>query len=308
MVEKTSTNGNLISSVEDGFPVGVVSPNGIVIPIQKETVILQNNNYKIDLDAYLSYAGLTDDSGVWKIYVASGGKGSKGEPGESLSLTVGNVVAGAFPSVELVGESPNQTLNFVLPAFGDSFEIVRESIGNKIFVSSKAIPVMIQTANGKYYNIRGKEISLNDDKSKFIIDISNALIVNNSASFSGEWIVYFAGCVKEHAISNIPFTPSTLGVGQFNNNSKEVVLETYFINQKSIFIYHSGNYSGTFSVSVKIGEDVVKTIDVETSSTITKTEIVFNEEITGNAKIVCNTFFSGGTEELNNVNIYKIEG
>lgn len=112
---------------------------------------------------------------------------------ESLTLTVGSVTAGVSPEIEITGDSPNQTLNFVLPSFGDSFEIVKASYDDTISVSCKGIPVMLKTNTGKYYNIRGREISLSNDKTRFIIDISGALAVNNCAFFEGEWVVYFAG-------------------------------------------------------------------------------------------------------------------
>lgn len=193
VVEKESSDGFLYSSIDDGFPVGLIAPNNAIIPLLKETATIQDNNYVIDLSDYMSYAGLESYDGVWKIYVAAGSRGTKGDPGESLTLTVGSVTAGASAEIEITGDSPNQTLNFVLPSFGDSFEIVKTSSDNTISVSCKGIPVMLKTNTGKYYNIRGKEISLNESKSQFVIDISNALAVNNTSLFQADWIVYFAG-------------------------------------------------------------------------------------------------------------------
>lgn len=193
VVEKESNDGFLYSSIDDGFPVGLIAPNNAIIPLLKETATIQGNNYVIELSAYMSYAGLDSLAGVWRIYVAAGSRGTKGDPGESLTLTVGSVTAGISPEIEITGNSPNQTLNFVLPSFGDSFEIVKASYDDTISVSCKGIPVMLKTNTGKYYNIRGREISLSNDKTRFIIDISGALAVNNCAFFEGEWVVYFAG-------------------------------------------------------------------------------------------------------------------
>ena len=302
MVEKISENGFINVSIEDGFPVGIIAPNNAIIPIQKETLTLQDNIYSIKLSAYISYAGLENDNGTWKVYVAAGSRGTKGDPGESLNLTIGSVVSGTAPSVELVGDSPNQKLNFVLPSFGDSFEIVRTSTNNKIFVSSKAIPVMIQTGNGKYYNIRGKEISLSDDKTKFIIDISNALIVNNTSVFSGDWVVYFAGNV-ENTVSNIPFSPSEHGVGSFDDSPKEIFLDTYFVQQKSFNMYHKSNANSEFNLSIYVDSVKNKEITLSTSTVVTKSTIVLDAEITGSVKLVCNNI--SNTEIIN---ICKIEG
>ena len=219
IIEKQPKNKCLYVDMDSGFPVGIISPNNVVIPLQKETVTIEKQNYIIALTAYLSYSGLKEYSGTWKVCVVSSGRGAKGDPGESLKIEIGNVSAGNSPSVELVGESPNQTLNFVLPTFWNSFEIVKESKDKTITVSTNAIPVMLKTNNGKYYNIKGREITLNENKTKFVIDISNALAVNNLNDFTGVWEVYFAGSAKQ--ISNIIFTPSNHGVCNLNSSNNE---------------------------------------------------------------------------------------
>ena len=304
VVEKTSINEKLIVSLSDGFPVGIISPNNVVIPLQKETVNISEDNYIIDLSAYISYAGLDSDEGNWKVYVASGSRGSKGDPGESLKLEIGTVTSGASPNVELVGESPNQILNFVLPTFWNSFVTVTESDNNTISVPTNSIPVMLKTNTGKYYNIKGSEISLNDNKTNFVINISNALAVNNISSFNGNWEVYYAGGAKP--VSNIIFSPSTNGVGQLNSSNDEIVLQTYLIESNCINLYNKSSESGTFVIKVFVDDIEKQSFVLNTSNKITKNTLNFNELITGNVKIVRD--FGSSSDTVENVNIYKIEG
>lgn len=303
-IEKTSINRELTLDQEDGFPVGIIAPNNVIIPTQKETITFDGKKYKIQLSAYMSYAGINDDSGVWKICVASGGRGSKGDPGESLKIEIGTVTAGVSPSIELVGDSPNQTLNFVLPAFSNNFEIVKTASNNTITVSANAIPVMIKTNNNKYYNIRGREISLNDSKTNYIIDISNALAVNNTATFTGEWEVYFAGSSK--TVSNISFMPSTLGVGVLNNDNNEIVLETYLIESNFLNVYNKSENEGTFFVKIYLNDTELKDCVLQSSNQIIKNIIKFENPISGHVKIVRDN--NNSSDTIEDVNIYKIEG
>lgn len=62
---------------------------------------------------------------------------------------------------------------------------------NQIIVSSDYVPFMLKLNNGKFYSVRGEDLSVIDNK--FRIDISNALAVNNLKEFSSSWFVYFGG-------------------------------------------------------------------------------------------------------------------
>lgn len=64
---------------------------------------------------------------------------------------------------------------------------------NNIIVipSLKYIPFMLKTNNGKFYSIRGEDLSIYNNS--FQIDISNALAVNNLNKFVSDWYVYFGG-------------------------------------------------------------------------------------------------------------------
>lgn len=62
---------------------------------------------------------------------------------------------------------------------------------NQITVPAGYVPVMIKTNTNKFYTIRGEDLSLSNNE--FIIDISNALALNNLSSFQGDWFVYFGG-------------------------------------------------------------------------------------------------------------------
>lgn len=68
---------------------------------------------------------------------------------------------------------------------------VKYCTGNKINVQNGYIPVMIKTNTNKFYTIRGEDLSLSGNG--IVIDISNALALNNLSSFQGEWTVYFGG-------------------------------------------------------------------------------------------------------------------
>ena len=61
--------------------------------------------------------GNTDDKNNEKIYMVKGEKGEKGDTGPigDNQLTIGTVTSGETASAEIVGTSPNQTLNLVLP-------------------------------------------------------------------------------------------------------------------------------------------------------------------------------------------------
>lgn len=68
----------------------------------------------------------------------------------------------------------------------------KDDNGVFINVSSKYIPYMLKINNiGKFYTIRGEDLSLNENE--FTIDISNALAKNGLSEFSGIWTVYFNG-------------------------------------------------------------------------------------------------------------------
>ena len=304
VVEKTSNNGKLIVGIDDGFPVGIISPNNVVIPLQKETIEINNNNYEINLSAYISYAGLNTEEGNWKIYVASGSRGSKGDPGESLKLEIGTVTSGISPNVELVGESPNQTINFVLPSFWNSYVTVSESENNTISVPTYSIPVMLKTNTGKFYNIKGSEISLNENKTNFVINISNALAVNNISYFNGEWEVYYAGAAKQ--ASNINFIPSENGVGELNSTNNEIILQSYLIEANYINLYNKSEKDGKFVIKIFVDNVEKQSYVLNTSSSIVKNTLNFNETITGNVKIIRDV--ENSLDDVENVNIYKIEG
>lgn len=62
---------------------------------------------------------------------------------------------------------------------------------NQITVPTGYIPVMIKTHTNKFYTIRGEDLSLSNNE--FIIDISNALALNNLSSFQKYWFIYFGG-------------------------------------------------------------------------------------------------------------------
>lgn len=248
-LQKESVNGFLIVSVDEGFPVGVASPNGVVVPIQKDSLVLNEDNYYIELTYYLSDVGLQDDSGLWTVFIAAG---TRGEPGEASKLTVGEVVAGMTPSVEITGDAPNQIINFVLPSLADCFEIVNTAENNHITVSSKAIPVMLMTNTGKYYDIKGKEISLNEDKTRFVIDISNALIVNNQSYFEGDWVVYFAGNTNQNQEVERHKLLSNEEIAEIVVNEGEIVS---FYNAQGVLC--TKNYNGIVSAvgsSITLGQ------------------------------------------------------
>ena len=61
--------------------------------------------------------GNSNDKDNFKCYMVKGEKGEKGETGPIADnhLQIGTVTSGATASAEIVGESPNQTLNLVLP-------------------------------------------------------------------------------------------------------------------------------------------------------------------------------------------------
>ena len=163
---------------------------------------------------------------------------------------------------------------------------------------------MLKTNTGKFYNIKGSEISLNDDKTNFLINISNALAVNNISSFNGTWEVYFAGGAKP--VSNISFNPSTNGVGKLNSENREIILQSYLIESNCIYLYNKSEEEGSFVVKVFVDDVEKQSFSLNTSNKIIKNTLNFSESITGNVKIVRN--FESSSDTVENVNIYKIEG
>ena len=71
------------------------------------------------------------------------------------------------------------------------FITVSSCENNKITINSKNIPIMLKTNTGKFYSIRGEDISI--ENNQFKVDISNALAVNNLSEFTGDWFVYIGG-------------------------------------------------------------------------------------------------------------------
>ena len=59
--------------------------------------------------------GDTGDKGDKGEQGPQGEKGDKGEKGDPNTLTIGSVSSGTTPSATITGQSPNQTLNLVLP-------------------------------------------------------------------------------------------------------------------------------------------------------------------------------------------------
>lgn len=64
---------------------------------------------------------------------------------------------------------------------------------NQIIIPTGYIPFMLKTNNNKFYTIRGEDLSLSEDENNFIIDISNALALNNLSEFQADWVIYFGG-------------------------------------------------------------------------------------------------------------------
>lgn len=65
---------------------------------------------------------------------------------------------------------------------------------NQIYIRTDVIPVTIKTHLNTFYSIRGEDLSLSYDETKIIIDITNALAVNDLSEFQDGWVwtVYFA--------------------------------------------------------------------------------------------------------------------
>ena len=353
VIEKEAVNNTLTISIKNGFPIGIITPNNVVIPIQKETIILSNSDYIINLPAYIIYAGLDNSDGIWKIYVASGVKGEKGdnaisvttpvvetlqpnenatanadidenglvtfsfgipkgkegekgEKGDPINLEVGSVVSGKYPSVELVGEAPNQTINFVIPSLLDSSINVSSANNNKISVPTNSIPVMLKTNTDQYYNIKGSEITLNENKTNFVIDISNALAIYNISSFEGDWTVYYAGGAKQ--FYNIPFHPNVNGVGDLSNSNSEIYLDTYLIDSNGIDVCIKSEKSGNVALKILVDDVELQTVVLDSSTSIKKKKINFNISVTGSVKIVRDYNNTKDTLNGSDVKIYKIEG
>lgn len=70
-------------------------------------------------------------------------------------------------------------------------EEITSCSNNQIIVSNNYVPFMLKLSNGNFYSLRGEDLSVNGNN--FIIDITNALAVNNLNSFSSSWFVYFGG-------------------------------------------------------------------------------------------------------------------
>lgn len=79
-----------------------------IYPLEKGTFWKSATGYTIDFTDYIGYESETEFSGTWYVYV---GSGVMGEPN---TLSIGTVESGSTPSVSITGESPSQTLNFVL--------------------------------------------------------------------------------------------------------------------------------------------------------------------------------------------------
>ena len=206
----------------------------------------------------------------------------------------------------MVGDSTNQTINFVIPSFFDSAVNVSSSNNNTISVPTNSIPVMLKTNNEKYYNIKGSEITLNENKTNFVIDISNALAINNMSVFEGNWTVYYAGGAKQ--FSNVPFHPSVNGFGDLSELDSEIFLETYFVEANSMDVYIKSEKNGNLAVKIFSDNVELQTAILNCTSSISKKKINFNNPTSGMIKIVRDYDNELDTLKDVNVNIYKVEG
>ena len=59
--------------------------------------------------------GIQGEKGDQGVQGVQGEKGEKGDKGDPNTLTIGSVSSGTTPSATITGQSPNQTLNLVLP-------------------------------------------------------------------------------------------------------------------------------------------------------------------------------------------------
>lgn len=69
---------------------------------------------------------------------------------------------------------------------------ITECLNNKIIVSCEYVPFMLKLNNNKFYTVRGEDLSINENNN-FVIDITNALAINNMKNFVANWFVYFGG-------------------------------------------------------------------------------------------------------------------
>ena len=155
---------NKIIVPSDYIPLTLKLNNKKFYAIRGEDLSLDDSekNFIIDISNALAISNLSSFNPTWYVYF--GGAYNIGE-----------------------NENSGNTGNFIK---------IDSCYENKIIVPSDYIPVALKLNNKKFYIIRGEDLSLDDNETNFIIDISKSLAVNNLAYFEPTWYVYFGGKAK----------------------------------------------------------------------------------------------------------------
>ena len=148
-------NDDKITVSSNFVPVTIKTNTGNYYSIRGEDLTLSGGEFVIDISNALAVNNLSEFKKPWYVYF-----GGKTEYSNKQIIT------------------PN-------------YQEITSCDNNKITVSSNFIPVTIKTNSGKFYSIRGEDLMLSGNK--FIIDISNALAINDLSEFTGMWYIYFGG-------------------------------------------------------------------------------------------------------------------
>ena len=97
-------DGNLVVT-SDGFPVWIRTDKGNFYPVEKESLIYEDNCYKIKSSPYLVYDNVSEFSGTWRIYFACGTQSNGSVSGSTFPI--GSI----FPSISNTPPTGSYLLN-----------------------------------------------------------------------------------------------------------------------------------------------------------------------------------------------------
>ena len=108
--------------------------------------------------------------------IPKGDTGASPTIGPNGNWYIGETDTGVLARAELIGTFT-------------SFNSV--SAANTVTIASTCVPVAVKTSAGHYYPVEKGSVTLGTGS--FTLDVTAYLAYDNAASFSGTWIVYFAG-------------------------------------------------------------------------------------------------------------------
>jgi hypothetical protein len=99
------TDGKIIISGENAFPVAIYTSSGNCYPIEKESIAKEGDGWAISVDKYFAYDNVSSFTSPWYVYCAGGVKGERGRDGGTFPIAL----------VTALPENPDPSTLYLIP-------------------------------------------------------------------------------------------------------------------------------------------------------------------------------------------------